>query len=92
MLDPQAQTLLRLMVERGIPAVNTQTPVQARQAYLMRKGFTQPEPPAVSLCHDHVVNLNGASIKIREYRPTNVSANAAYAQTFITLIYAIIKM
>lgn len=79
MLDPQAQTLLRLMVERGIPAVNTQTPEQARQAYLMRKGFTQPEPPAVSVCHDHLVNLNGASIKIREYRPQNVKADAVLA-------------
>ena len=73
MLDPQAQTLLRLMIERGIPALNAQTPVEARQAYLMRKGFTQPEPPEVSRCHDHSVAMNGVQIKIREYRPLDVA-------------------
>jgi acetyl esterase len=74
MLDPQAQTLLQLMVERGIPAFNAQTPVEARQAYLMRKGFTQPDPPAVSHCHDHLVLLNGVNIKIREFRPDGATA------------------
>ncbi len=76
MLDPQAQTLLRLIAERGIPAFNAQTPIEARQAYLMRKGFTQPDPPAVSRCHDHMVELNGAQIKIREFRPDGVSPTA----------------
>ena len=76
MLDPQAQTLLRLIAERGIPAFNAQTPVEARQAYLMRKSFTQPDPPAVSRSHDHVVDLHGAHIKIREFRPENISASA----------------
>jgi acetyl esterase len=74
MLDPQAQTLLQLMVERGVPAFNAQTPIEARQAYLMRKGFTQPEPPAVSRSHDHLVSLNGVQIKIREFRPEAVAS------------------
>ena len=76
MLDPQAQTLLRLIAERGVPAFNEQTPVEARQAYLMRKGFTQPDPPSVSHCHDHLVDLNGTLIKIREFRPEAVSPSA----------------
>jgi acetyl esterase len=76
MLDPQAHTLLRLIAERGLPAFNEQTPVEARQAYLMRKGFTQPDPPAVSHCQDHLVNLNGIPIKIREFRPEAASPSA----------------
>ena len=83
MLDPQAQQLLQLMVERGVPAFNAQTPVEARQAYLMRKGFTQPEPPEVSHCHDHLVDLNGTRIKVREFRPMGVSAT----QTLPALVY-----
>ena len=83
MLDPQAQQLLQLMVERGVPAFNAQTPVEARQAYLMRKGFTQPEPPEVSRCHDHLVDLNSTRIKVREFRPLGVSAT----QTLPALVY-----
>jgi acetyl esterase len=83
MLDPQAQQLLQLMVERGVPAFNAQTPVEARQAYLMRKGFTQPEPPAVSRCHDHAVPMNGTHIKLREYRPSG----AAATQVLPALVY-----
>lgn len=83
MLDPQAKFLLQLMVERGVPAFNAQTPVEARQAYLMRKGFTQPEPPEVSRSHDHSVPMNGTLIKIREYRPTGASAT----QVLPALVY-----
>ena len=83
MLDPQAKFLLQLMVERAVPAFNTQTPVEARQAYLARKGFTQPEPPPVSRCHDHTVPMNSTQIKIREYRPTGASAT----QVLPALVY-----
>ena len=47
MLDPQARALIDLMVERGVPAVHTLTPADARRFYLERRFFTQPEPPAV---------------------------------------------
>lgn len=77
MLDPQAKFLLELMVERGVPAFNAQTPVEARQAYLMRKGFTQPEPPALSLIQDHTVSMHGTQIKIREYRPLGAASHQA---------------
>lgn len=33
MLDPQAQALMTLLSEKGIPPVYTQTPVEARAAY-----------------------------------------------------------
>ena len=83
MLDPQAKFLLQLMVERAVPAFNEQTPEQARQAYLMRKGFTQPEPPQVSLSHDHLVPMNGTHIKIREFRPADSTAT----QVLPALVY-----
>jgi acetyl esterase len=83
MLDPQAKFLLQLMVERAVPAFNEQTPVQARQAYLTRKGFTQPEPPEVSRSHDHLVPMNGTHIKIREFRPTGIAAT----QVLPALVY-----
>ena len=47
MLDPQSRALIDLMVERGVPAVHTLTPAEARRYYLERRFFTQPEPPAV---------------------------------------------
>ena len=83
MLDPQAKFLLQLMVERAVPAFNEQTPEQARQAYLMRKGFTQPEPPQVSRSHDHLVPMNGTHIKIREFRPADSTAT----QVLPALVY-----
>ena len=47
MLDPQARALIDLMNERGVPPVQTLSPTEARALYRDRRGFTQPEPPAV---------------------------------------------
>jgi len=47
MLDPQAQALIRLMTDRGVPPVHTLSPVQARAAYLERRAYSQPFPPSV---------------------------------------------
>jgi acetyl esterase len=75
MLDPQAKTLLQLMVDRGVPAVNTLAPKEAREFYVLRKALTQPDPPAMSHLHDHFPNLGGVQIPVREYRPLGASAN-----------------
>jgi len=83
MLDPQAQALLQLMVERGVPAVNTLPPVQAREFYLVRKALTQPDPPTLSLVRDHVPLLGGVSVPVREYRP----AGAQASDTLPALVY-----
>jgi acetyl esterase len=69
MLDPQAHGLLKLMMEYGVPAVQTQTPQEARQAYLTRKGFSQPDPQEVGCVQDHELDLGQYQLKIREYRP-----------------------
>ena len=69
MLDPQAHGLLKLMMEYGVPAVNTQTPKDARHAYLSRKAFSQPEPVKVAHIEDHAVDLGGRVLQIRQYSP-----------------------
>ena len=69
MLDPQAHGLIKLMMEHGVPAVNTQTPDQARHAYRARKAFSQPEPLEVGRVQDHELDLGQQKLKIREYRP-----------------------
>ena len=71
MLDPQAQELLKLMVDRGVPPVETQTPVQARESYRARRLFTQPDPPPIWGVRDHTVSTPEASFQVREYQPTD---------------------
>ncbi len=75
MIDPQAKALLQLMVDRGVPPVNTLPPQEARDFYVLRKALTQPDPPVMSHVHDHLPNLGGVQVPIREYRPIGVSAN-----------------
>jgi hypothetical protein len=74
MLDPQAKALLQLMVDRGVPAVNTLPPKEARDFYILRKALTQPDPPVMSHVHDHLPNLGGVQVPVREYRPMGASA------------------
>jgi acetyl esterase len=82
MLDPQAANLLKLMQDNNIPPVNTQTPAQAREAYRARRGFSQPEPPAVGTVSDHTVQAHGASFQVREYQPPSRAAAALPALVY----------
>jgi acetyl esterase len=69
MLHPQAQALLTLIEERGIPPTHTLTPPDARTLYRERRGFTQPSPPAVGEARElSAVGPHGA-IPLRLYRP-----------------------
>ena len=69
MLDPQARALLDLIVERGVPAVNTLSPAEARVAYRERRAFTQPDAPDVAQVESiEVEGLQGV-IGLRTYRP-----------------------
>ena len=70
MLDPQAQALMNLMIEKGIPPVYTQTPVEARAAYRARRSFTQPAAPEVGRVQDLQFSHAGVSIAVRGYHPT----------------------
>jgi len=65
MLDPQARALIDLMIEKGGPPTHTMTPAQARAFYRDRRGFTQPDPPAMAEVRD----LRAGSVPLRLYRP-----------------------
>jgi acetyl esterase len=68
MLDPQARALIDLMQERQVPPVYTLSPTEARRLYLERRGFTQPEAPAVAEIRD----LRGDDgVAMRLYRPVS---------------------
>lgn len=65
MLDPQARALIDLMIEKGVPPTHTLTPEQARAFYRDRRGFTQPEAPAMAEVRD----LSVGDLPLRLYRP-----------------------
>lgn len=69
MLHPQAQALLRLIEEKGLPPTHTLTPAQAREVYLLRRTYTQPEPPAVASVRDLEARGPEGPIPLRSYRP-----------------------
>jgi acetyl esterase len=69
MLHPQAQALLTLIEERGIPPLHTLAPPDARTLYRERRGFTQPAPPAVGEVRDLAADGPRGPIPLRLYRP-----------------------
>ncbi len=71
MLDPQAQALIDLIIEREVPPTHTLTPIEARRIYLERRGYSQPDPPAVGLVRD----LSGP-VPMRLYRPASAADDA----------------
>lgn len=74
MLHPQAQALLRLMEEKGVPPTHTLTPVEARAFYLQRKTFTQPDAPEVGSVRDLEAKGPAGPIPVRSYRPLGSAA------------------
>jgi len=77
MLDPQAQALMQLMIDKGVPAVNTMTPVEARSSYRSRRTFTQPDAPEVFKVEDKVVSYDGVNVPVRVYHPHAAQSHAA---------------
>ncbi len=73
MLDPQARALIDLMIERGVPATHTLTPAEARRLYRERRGFTQPEPPALAVVRDLSMPGPGGALPMRLFRPGSAS-------------------
>jgi acetyl esterase len=69
MLDPQARALIDLMVARGVPAVHTLTPDEARRLYRERRGFTQPDPPPVGEVRELAAPGPRGPIPLRLYLP-----------------------
>ncbi|PUE42921.1 alpha/beta hydrolase [Limnohabitans sp. Bal53] len=73
MLDPQAQDLMNLMIDKGIPPVHTQTPTEARASYRARRSFTQPDAPEVGRVQELSFQHSGVDIAVRVYHPAAVS-------------------
>ena len=73
MLDPQAQALMNLMIDKGIPPVYTQTPTEARASYRARRSFTQPDAPEVGRVQDLSFQHSGVDIAVRVYHPAAAS-------------------
>ena len=69
MLHPQAQALLALMEERGVPPVHTLEPKDARRAYLERRHITQPQAPEVAEVRQLQAQGPHGAIPLRLYRP-----------------------
>ncbi len=76
MLHPQAQALLRLIEEKGIPPLHTLTPAQARAYYLERRTFTQPDPPHVAAVRALEARGPAGTIPLRSYRPLGTPDDA----------------
>ena len=83
MLHPQAQALLRLIEERGLPPTHTLSPADARKFYRERRFFTQPEPQQVADVRDLDARGPAGPIPLRAYRPLGSSAT----DVLPTLIY-----
>jgi acetyl esterase len=79
MIDPQAQALIDLIAQRGVPPMHTLQPEEARRWYRERRHFTQPEPPGVA----GVESTAGAPVPLRLYRP----AHPAAAEQLPALVY-----
>lgn len=77
MLHPQAQALLRLMEEKGVPPAHTLDPAEARRQYRERAGYTQPERPEVALAKDIVIAAPHGAIRARFFRPLGSRAGEA---------------
>ena len=69
MLDPQAQALMQLMIEKAVPPVYTLSPTEARASYRSRRAFTQPDAPEVFKVEDKAISANGVSVPVRVYHP-----------------------
>lgn len=73
MLHPQAQALLRLIAEKGIPPTHTLEVAQAREYYQVRRAVTQPAPPEVAQVRDLQAPGPHGPIPLRAYRPRGSS-------------------
>jgi acetyl esterase len=76
MLHPQAQALLKLMQEKGVPPTHTLTPDGARAAYRDRRAYLQPSPPEVAALRTFAMPGPGGELPLRLYRPLGSAGDA----------------
>jgi acetyl esterase len=77
MLHPQARALLDLIAERGLPPMQSLSPVEARLFYRDRRAITQPEAPPVAEIAELAADGPHGTIPLRLYRPTRRSDDPA---------------
>jgi len=70
MLHPQARALLDLIAQRGLPSMQSLTPVEARLFYRDRRALTQPEAPPMAEIAELSAEGPHGPILLRLYRPT----------------------
>ena len=74
MLHPQARALLDLLIERGVPPVDTLPAPEARAAYRDRRAVLQPLPQDVADVTDRTIDGPHGTIPLRIYRPIATDA------------------
>jgi acetyl esterase len=87
MLHPHAQALIDLIAERGLPAMHTLTPVEARAFYRDRRAFTQPAAPEVGSVRDTSCDGPHGPIPLRVYKPSLRAVAAGGAIALPVLVY-----
>ncbi|HSV47963.1 MAG TPA: alpha/beta hydrolase, partial [Ramlibacter sp.] len=75
MLHPQAQALLRLIEDKGIPPTHTLSVADARDFYRVRRQVTQPAPPEVATVRELAAPGPAGAIPLRLYRPLGSQAS-----------------
>ena len=70
MLHPQARALIDLIAQRGLPPMQSLSPVEARLFYRDRRALTQPESPPVAEISELSADGAHGPIPLRLYRPT----------------------
>lgn len=78
MLDPQAKSLLDLIAEKGLPPMQSLSPVEARTYYRDRRSLTQPAPQEVASVVDREGPVvDGRAVPLRCYRQLGSEAGTA---------------
>jgi acetyl esterase len=87
MLHPDARALIDLIEERGLPAMHTLQPVEARAFYRDRRSFTQPAAPDVGAVRDTHCEGRHGRIPLRIYRPLGAGTAPSSTATLPALVY-----
>jgi acetyl esterase len=83
MLHPHARALLDLIEQRGLPPMQTLSPVEARLFYRDRRAVTQPEAPPVAEIAELAADGPHGPIALRLYRPVRRSDAPAPAPVLV---------
>jgi acetyl esterase len=75
-LDPQAQAVLDLIRQSGVPSYETLPPAMARQFYRAGRDRLTPDAPALAETRDLAATGRNGAIPLRLYRPLGAAVGA----------------